>query len=190
MKIWKFYRISEVDKTPELYAVTGIKEFAKTFIELRDMSKFKLIKDDVDKDDFADFIKQKRDCYIDTFNIITSNVSKNGLITVTSIPITIPTSEHELLKDEYEMLFGECDYMDWRYIYGLDMFDKKILKALIRLGYYGAFRYCCRYIDIEDEEEIYDKIDMMDSEINLMPDFDEYKLYIRLYGDTYKEFSK
>lgn len=190
MKIWKFYRISGVDKEPELYAVTGIKEFAKTFMELRDMNKFKLVKDDVDRDDFANFVKQMRGCYIDTFDIITSSISKNGLIRATSIPMAIPTSEYQLLKDEYDMLFGEFDTIDWRYIYNLDIFNKKILNALIRLGFYSGFRYCCRYITADDEEEIYEKIDMMDFEINLMPDFDEYKLYMFLYGDTYKNFDK
>jgi len=72
MKIWKIYRISEVDGKPTLYAITGIKEFVKRFTELRDMSKFKVVKGNMDRNDFTTLVKHDRSRYIDTYNFITS----------------------------------------------------------------------------------------------------------------------
>ena len=190
MKIWKIYKVSEVDNKSMLYGITGIKEFARSFVELRDMSKFKLVKDNMDKDDFSSFVQHDRRAYIDTYAFLTSQVSKNGFITTGSIEMPMPTTEYECVKDEYDMLFGEFDYMDWNNIFALDMFNKKVLNALIRLGYYVAFRYNCRYIDLADEEEIYEKIDCMETSFRLMPEFDEYKLYMILYGETYKALTE
>ena len=85
------------------------------------------------------------------------------------------------------MLFGEFDYMNWNNIFALDMFNKKVLKALLRLGYYTAFRYNCRYIDTDDEEMVYDKIDQMKTSFDIMPEFDEYRVYMILYGESYKD---
>lgn len=187
MKIWKFYKVSEVDNKPELYGITGIKEFAKSFLELRDMNKFKLVKGKMDRDDFGRFVKQNRSIYIDNYKFITSGHNKNGIIKATAIDIPIPTSEYETVIEEYDMLFNEFDYMDWNNIFALDMFNKKVTNALLRLGYYTAFRYNCRYIDSDDEEMVYDKIDQMETSFNIMPEFDEYKVYMILYGESYKD---
>ena len=187
MKIWKFYKVSEVDNKPELYGITGIKEFAKSFMELRDMSKFKLVKGKMSRDDFGRFVEQNRSIYIDSYRFITSGKNKNGIIEATTIDIPIPTSESETVKEEYDMLFGEFDYMNWNNIFALDMFNEKVLKALLRLGYYTAFRYNCRYIDTDDEEMVYDKIDQMETSFDIMPEFDEYRVYMILYGESYKD---
>lgn len=187
MKIWRFYKVSEVDNKPELYGITGIKEFAKSFLELRDMSKFKLVKGKMSRDDFGRFVEQNRSIYIDSYRFITSGKNKNGIIEATTIDIPIPTSESETVKEEYDMLFGEFDYMDWNNIFALDMFNEKVLKALLRLGYYTAFRYNCRYIDTDDEEMVYDKIDQMETSFDIMPEFDEYRVYMILYGESYKD---
>ena len=187
MKIWKIYRISEVDGKPTLYAITGIKEFVKRFTELRDMSKFKVVKGNMDRNDFATLVKHDRSRYIDTYNFITSGFNKNKVIKATGIEIPVPVSEYECLRDELDMIFNDIDYsIDWNNIFALDMFNKKVLNALLRLGYYSVFRYNCRYIDIADEEEVYDKIESMDTSYNIMPEFDEYTIYMRIYGESYK----
>jgi hypothetical protein len=187
MKIWKIYRISEVDGKPTLYAITGIKEFVKRFTELRDMSKFKVVKGNMDRNDFATLVKHDRSRYIDTYNFITSGFNKNKVIKATRIEIPVPVSEYECLRDELDMIFNDIDYsIDWNNIFALDMFNKKVLNALLRLGYYSVFRYNCRYIDIADEEEVYDKIESMETSYNIMPEFDEYIIYMRIYGESYK----
>ena len=125
--------------------------------------------------------------YIDTYNFITSGFNKNKVIKATRIEIPVPVSEYECLRDELDMIFNDIDYsIDWNNIFALDMFNKKVLNALLRLGYYSVFRYNCRYIDIADEEEIYDKIESMETSYNIMPEFDEYIIYMRIYGESYK----
>ena len=187
MKIWKIYRISEVDGKPTLYGITGIKEFVKRFTELRDMSKFKVVKGNMDRNDFAALVKHDRSKYIDTYKFITSDFNKNKVIKATGIEIPVPTSEYECLRDELDMIFYEIDYsIDWNNIFALDMFNKKVLEALLRLGYYTLFRYNSRYISEDDEEMVYDKIDCMETSYNFMPEFDEYTIYMRIYGESYK----
>lgn len=176
MKIWKFYKIDE-DK-PKLYAITGVKEYAKEFKEIRNMNIFKVEKEDVDKELYTKFINANRAAYLEHHLLWTQSSDKDNRMKGDYIEVLLTQSEKDFITEKVDLIMGEFDYMDWLHIYSLDMFKDNITKALINIGYLSVFMYNSQYIDY------YDITESGENAI-VMPEIDEYKVLMRGYSNLF-----
>lgn len=178
MKVWKFYTIpnNNIRNSPELYAITSNKEYADNFKSIRDMSRFKEVKSDMDKEEYVELINGVRDQYLDKFTINTSIPNKKGIIKNEEISIILTTYEYLSVKEEYENILCEFDGMNWYYIYDFNIFNNKMKDALYTLGYYYIFNIFNVHMEEPPDDGIYDNY----------KEFDQYELLLRLFGHTFK----
>lgn len=176
MKVWKFYKLPSepYDELPKLYAITGIKEYADTFRDMRNMSLFKEVKGEMDKEEFNSLIRSNRDYYLDTFSIYTSKVNNKGAYTEYKLDMLLTTYEYNSVMEEMDLIADSIDGMNWYYIKSLSMFKGKILDALKVLSYDTLFMY---YSVTEEFENLDDYP---------IPEYDNYYILMLMFGSTFK----
>lgn len=164
-KYWIYY----YKKTNELYAYTDNKKFAKEFERVRDMDKFEIISEEIDKEMINQLAREYQNKYLKKYPIKIYD-KKNLKWMDSELLVTVEESigiQNIAIQQMQETLYKHC--WDDPYI-----FKKKIYDALEVLGYNKIY-----YTYIMAQTGMYE-----DTDLNITSD--ELGIFIRYYGKTLK----
>lgn len=150
MKCYKFYKVppeneSDISKKNHisdryvLYGITNNKELAKLFMKQRNMKRFILMKDHMEKEEYASFVNRNRSCLLQEYpltTVINKYTKKEKIININ----IVLSYDEELMIMEDPLI--PCMYNDDNYWTSMatiitqpDIFKKKYQKALKFIDY-------------------------------------------------------
>lgn len=138
-KIWLFYADTEGYGKYHIYAMTNQKEYAKQFMEERDMKKFKVKKFEDDHDTWKEMAKECGDAVLDFHYLQTRKETKNNTYTTIQVPILCTMYESQSADSDFMML----DVMSegfWIKMPSHISFTNKLRKYLEILEYDDMFK--------------------------------------------------
>lgn len=178
MKIYKFYYKADIKdisvecddgsilntddyiqhKYP-LYAFTNKKKLYKEFKEERNMDNFIIIKNDIDKEDFADFAECNRNAYIEKSTLKVKD--ENGK--VYDMDFATTTYENIVIDEmDIEYIMGSpADFMPYL------IFNDEIVKALKVLNY-PFFYKLITGVALEEKYDDYDQVDVTNNDFEIL----------------------
>lgn len=187
MKIWRFFKTSDnvemikdiKDKYP-LYAITNKKKLAKTFQTSRSKEEFKMIVDDIDKDEIIDYMNSNRGQVLAYQPMITKS-DKFGKSK--KIEVLMTDFEYNVLN---EIMESHGLFTDVNYVYP-DIFKKKYVKILRDIGLVDV--YCLlnnrkvKSIDCDfpQFDPVYDQLGLFIDVYMSTIDSDNFKEAIRIH---------
>ena len=197
MKLYKFYKkpdnehiiyddiFSVKDKYP-LYAFTNNKEFCQIFINQRNMEKFIMITSKVTKEEFVDYANTNRACMLDMneYMHLGEYVNKKRIRTNSKkVRILSTWQEKEMceqgLEDSAITLSEYVEYVAIPYL-----FKKKYIDALSLIEYTSFWKLVGNSETVMDILNDGEESDMDYSAPNVL--YDEFKIFIKLHGYTFK----
>lgn len=147
MKLWKFWLKPSDDNAViyhdtdkyTLYACTINKAFAKQFKEERNMSRFKVKKSEITKEDWEEFSKVNGETILDQRYLATRNYhNKHAKGSEYDIPILCTWFEYQTVDSEFAQVYAMTPEW-WDRMPPHVCFNKKIIRALKVLQYDGLF---------------------------------------------------
>lgn len=157
MKVWRFYKKPESKDTAnqsyDLYALTNNKEYAKYFLNTRDMNKFFVRCTKEDRETYVKIANDNRDCVLDEFELVTRNVNVNGIINHTRLLMCITFYEYQCINgDEFQCeITGYREW--WDGVPNYKNYKKKIKNALRVLEYVSNYKFYAMPFDTSGLEE-------------------------------------
>ena len=189
MTLYLFYKKSPegFDNDPILYAFTNDKDFANKFKKYRNMNKFIFRKETgVSKSEYNKFSSQWHKC-----ELINGQFYTRGDILSKRVPVSVlcTCKEEETVLINSDRMWDE--YIDR--FFDTSVINDKYLNALNKLLYfkfYGFFKLRPKY-DVDDFYEPYysaygPPTDLILAEIQEGYQYDDLKLFLRFFGDTFK----
>ena len=180
MKIWRFYKLPEdknAKQSYDLYAITNRKEFAKAFMETRDMNKFYLRCTKEDRETYTEYANKNLDHILDYRALVTKDKLKNGFYGKKSITVLCTNFEYQIATNEDSVPGCFLDEMYWTYEAPKPtIFNEKIIEALNTLEYNRTFKIY-NSVKLSPEEDDYSA-----------PDYwiDEFMVFITTFKDIFK----
>lgn len=189
MNLYLFYKkpLDDFDNDPILYAFTNKKEFANEFKKHRNMNKFIFHKEThVSQREYNEFSSKWRKCelingqFYTRGNILNKRVAVSVLCTCKEEETVMINSDR--MWDEYMGCFFDASVINSKY---LDALNK-----LMYFKFYGFFKLRPKY-DVGDFYEPYyssygPPADFILTEIQEGYQYDDLKLFLRFFGDTFK----
>lgn len=189
MTLYLFYKKSpkEFDTNPILYAFTNNKDFASDFKKYRNMNKFIFRKEtDISKSEYNSFSSKWHKCELTLGQFYT-----RGEVFGKRIPVTVLCTYREeetvlinsdRLWEQYSDRFFDANIINNKYL--------SALNNLLYFKFYGFFKLRPKY-DVSDFYEPYytaygPPTDFILSEIQDGYDYDDLRLFLRFFGDTFK----
>jgi len=166
-----------IDKDYSLYAFTNNKEYRDIFKEIRDMTKFKTKTVELTNAQYEDFSNRNSYYELSVGTFTTKCVDEYGVISMVKVGILSTSEEKEIIFFNYaerieDQFNEESGYEFYRMIYN-EIFSKELL-VILREYFYSDFLV----------DEIYRPIEDINPEGY---DFDEFSIYIRLFGNTFRK---
>jgi len=146
------------DKYP-LYAFTTNKKIYKEFKSERNMNNFIIIKTDIDKEEYPDYVKEHRDGLLDTVYLPVKD--EDGKVHDIKFAIT---SYEQLVIDDIDieyMLGGRDSFVPYL------IFNKEIVKALKVLEYPFFYKTIVGEA-IEEDDDDYDQVDIRNNDFEIL----------------------
>lgn len=164
-----------------LYAYTNDKDIAKFFKETRDMNKFveKII--DVDKQDFENFCNTSSCYLLESHPFTIRKLSKDNIYNSAPYHVICTTMEFDAICYCENNIFDDILYN----VIGCNIGEFIDTIEFVNQELKDAMKVLCyeNFVDYYVPMDIYDQMMGYDNELLL----DQFKLYIRLFSNTFKE---
>lgn len=179
MKVWKFYKKNEEFNGYELYAITNNKKRAEMFITLRDMNKFVMKKDTIEKEEWSKIANENRLAVLIETDMATKKIHKNGLYYKGIVTVVCTGYEKQECDGDYNMHVGFDEGFWCNQAPPHIIFNEKIQDALRELGYVSEYNFNIQIMGLTDMgiEESYDVPSTY---------IDEFSYFIHTFKDTFK----
>ncbi len=189
MNLYMFYKKPQegFDDPPTLYAFTNSKELKDKFVKFRNMNKFIFRKDvGISKKEYVKFSSKWH-----KYELITGQFYTRAEMHSKKIPVSVlcTCAEEDTVLINSDRLWSECKSC----LFDASILNSKYLRALNTLMYfkfYGFYKLRPKY-DIDDFYEPYysaygPPTDFIMSELQEGYSYDDLKLFLRFFGDTFK----
>ena len=162
-----------------LYAVTNHKEYLESFMNVRDMNKFILVKHNMSKSEYSEFTRGKEDKILSPVPIVTRADNEEGAIEVEMI---LTNYEEDLVKSDGLDLV--INVLNGEEFIPPEIFKKKVKKALYKIDFYPLLTIMMSQEDYNTCQHIYGKDYMDDIEA---PDIkvSELDILLEYFGGTF-----
>lgn len=165
-----------------LYAITDKKEYAKQFMEERDMDKFIMRKSKMENDEYVKYANMNNGCILNRYQYIHfPNRYEEG---PENIPILSTWFEKDIVQSHLDDQLSEINE-DISYDFFPFILSKKYLKALIALEFISFWKMYgdkSKWEGLYTDEEENDLLDYSYPDVT----YDELAMFIHLNSETMK----
>ena len=178
MTVYFIYKHGKHVNTPFLYAVTDNKELKDTFIKERKKNMFKVMKKDIKKDDYKQFLYDHKSYELGRRGFETRSSSSNNLLCKKEYVYLVATGYEEMevyVKSDTVIL--EIGKYTREYA---QTFNKKILHALNKLHYFEIYKFRNREVYHYEDEFVSGVIPFEKDDFVI----DSLGVFLFLYGNT------